>query len=77
MQCFCFLATKDHFSSSWASWVQGGKGHEFVVAGAGVLAGPQGIADDGVFIDAGQSGGLADAATVLEVTEDVESLVKG
>jgi hypothetical protein len=35
-----------------------------------VAAGPQGIADDGVFIDPRQAGGLADAAAVLEVGED-------
>jgi hypothetical protein len=76
-QCFCFLTTKDHFSSSWASWVEGGKGHEFVVAKPGMLAGPEGVADDGVFIDAGQACGLADAAAVLEVPEDGEGLAVG
>jgi hypothetical protein len=64
------LPTKDHFASSWASWVAGGKGHEFVVALPGVAASPQGVADDGVFIDPRQAGGLADAAAVLEVGED-------
>jgi hypothetical protein len=37
-------------------------------------AGPQGVADDGVFIDAGQPRGLADATAVLEVGEDGEGL---
>jgi hypothetical protein len=37
----------------------------FIVALPGVLACLEGIADRGVFIDPGQSGGLADAATVL------------
>jgi hypothetical protein len=68
------LATKDHFSSSWASWVEGGKGHEFVVALPGVGASPQGVADDGVFIDPREAGGLADAAAVLEVGEDGDGL---
>jgi hypothetical protein len=38
-------------------------------------AGPQGVADDGVFIDARQTGGLADATAVLEVLEDGEGPV--
>src|SRR5258708_30531350 len=38
-------------------------------------AGPQGVADDGVFIDARQACGLADAAAILEVGEDGEGLV--
>jgi hypothetical protein len=68
------LVTKGHFSSSWASWVAGGKGHEFVVAGAGRVAGPQGVADDGVLIDTTEASGLADAAAVLEVLKDGEGL---
>jgi hypothetical protein len=71
------LKTKDHFSSSWTSWVEGGKGHEFVVALAGVLAGLQGVADHGVFIDTAQASSLADATAVLEVPEDIESLLVG
>jgi len=71
------LATKDHFSSNCASWVAGGKSHEFVVALAGVRTGPHGIADDGVLIDARQAGGLADAAAVLEVLEDRQGSVVG
>ena len=70
------MATKDHFSSNWTSWVEGGKGHEFVVGLPGVRAGPQGVADDGVLIDAGQAGGLADAAAVLEVLEDGQGLLR-
>ena len=77
MQCFCFLVTKDHFSSNWTSWVAGGKSHEFVVGLSGVAAGLEGVADDGVFIDARQAGGLPDAAAVLEVSEDGEGLVVG
>src|SRR5262249_29385631 len=68
---------KDHFSSSCTSWVVGGKSHEFVVGLLGVGAGPQGVADDRVFIDAGQPCGLADAAAVLQVLEDAEGLVVG
>jgi hypothetical protein len=71
------LKTKDHFSSSWASWVEGGKGHEFVVALPGVLARLEGVADHGVFIDPRQAGCLADAAAVLQVLEDSEGLVVG
>jgi hypothetical protein len=69
------LVTKDHFSSNWTSWVEGGKRHEFVVALLGVVAAPQSVADDRVFIDAGQPCGLTDAAAVLEVPEDVQSLL--
>jgi hypothetical protein len=75
LQRFCFLKTKDHFSSSWASWVEGGKGHEFVVTVPGVAACLEGVANNGVFIDSGQSGSLADATTVLEVLKDIECLV--
>jgi hypothetical protein len=71
------LPTKDHFSSNWASWLAGGKSHEFVVAVAGVLAGSAGVAYDGVFIDAGQARGLADATAVAEVHQDGEGLVVG
>jgi hypothetical protein len=71
------LKTKAHFSSSWTSWVEGGKGHEFLVAVAGVAASAEGVADDGIFIDAGQAAGLADAAAVLQVGEDGEGLRLG
>ena len=40
-------------------------------------AGLEGVADDRVLIDAGQAGGLADAAAVLEVLEDGEGFVVG
>lgn len=40
-----------------------------------MVAGPQGVAHDGVLIDTGQACGLADAAAVLEVLEDGEGLV--
>lgn len=43
----------------------------------GVFARPEGVADDGVFIDTRQAGGLADAAAVLEVGEDGQGLVVG
>jgi hypothetical protein len=42
---------------------------------AGVLAGEQGQAGDGVLADADQPGGLADAAAVGEVGEDGQELV--
>src|SRR5262249_62425204 len=69
-QRFCFLATNDHFSSSCTSWVAGGKSHELVVGLLGVGTGPQGVADDGIFIDADQACGLADATAVLQVLAD-------
>jgi hypothetical protein len=54
--------------------VEGGKGHEFVVAISGVLAGLSGVADDGVLVHAHQAGGLADAAAVVQVREDGQGL---
>jgi hypothetical protein len=69
------LATKDHFSSNWTSWVAGGKSHEFVVAVPGVGPGPQGVADDRVFIDPDEASGLPDAATLVQVLEDGEGSV--
>ena len=75
MQCFCFLTTKDHFSSNWTSWVAGGKSRALVVALPGVGSGPQGVADDGVFSDADQARGLANPAAVWEVLEDSAGLV--
>jgi hypothetical protein len=42
-----------------------------------VLAGPQGIAGNGVLIDAGQPSRLASATAILEVLQDVQGLVVG
>jgi hypothetical protein len=53
----------------------GGKSHEFVVGLLGVLPGAEGVANDGVLIDARQAGGLTDATTVLEVLEDGHGLL--
>src|SRR5262249_51073775 len=64
-----------HFSSNWTSRVAGGKSHEFVVELLGVVAGEQGVAADGVLVDAGEPAGLADADALGEVAEDVEDLV--
>jgi hypothetical protein len=47
------------------------------VALTGVLAGPQGIADNRVFIDPAQAGGLANAAAILEVPENSERPLVG
>jgi hypothetical protein len=71
------LVTKDHFSSNCTSCVAGGKSHEFVVGLSGVATGLEGVADNGVLIDARQAGRLADAAAVLEVLEDGEGFVVG
>ncbi len=70
-----FLPTKDHFSSSWMCVVEGGKAHQFVVELAGVVAGAQGQAGDGVLADADQAGGLSDATAVGEVRQDGQELV--
>jgi hypothetical protein len=53
----------------------GGKSHQLVVGLVGVRAGPQGVADDGVFIDTDEACGLADATAILEVGEDGEGSV--
>lgn len=42
-----------------------------------MAAGLEGVANDGVFIDARQASGLADAAAVLEVLEDGHGFVVG
>jgi len=55
--------------------VEGGKAHQLVVQLAGVVAGAQGQAGDGVLADADQAGGLADAAAVGEVGQDGQELV--
>src|SRR5207237_6416723 len=75
--CFSFLATKAHLSSDCTARVRGGKGHELVVALLGVVAGPQGVADDGVLAHADEAAGLADADPLLEVGQDGGGLVGG
>ena len=74
-QCFCFLTTKDPFSSNGTSRVVGGKSHEFLVAPPGVGTGAPGVADDRVFIDADETSGLSDAAPLLQVLQDGEGAV--
>ena len=71
------MPTNAHFSPNWTSRVAGGKGHEFVVELLGVVAGEQGVAADGVLVDAGEPAGLADADALGEVAEDVEDLAGG
>src|SRR5262249_23087673 len=66
--------TTSHPVALPGSW---GKSHQLVVGLLGVLAGPQGIADHRVFIDAGQACRLADPAAILEVLEDGEGPVGG
>jgi hypothetical protein len=76
-QFFCFLSTKDHFSSSWISVVFGGKSHEFVVELSRVFARLEGQAGDGVLADPDQACGLSGAAAISEVGEDGKDLVLG
>jgi hypothetical protein len=61
-QCFSFLATKDHFSSNWASRVRGGESDQLVVEVAGMLASDPTEAADGASIDLAEPAGLSDAA---------------
>src|SRR5205085_4783806 len=75
--CFSFLATKDHFSSNCTARVRGGTSHELVVELLGVVAGAEGVADDGVLADADEAAGLADADALLEVGQDGGGLVGG
>jgi hypothetical protein len=76
-QCFCFLATKDHFSSNWTSWVAGGKSHEFVVVLAGLVAGESSQAHDGVVFDTDEAAGLPHATALGEVVEHIEGFGLG
>lgn len=76
-QFFCFLPTKDHFSSTWTWVVRGGKPDQLVVELACVRAGAGGVACDGVLIDAREPPGLSDPAPVGQVREDVEGFVVG
>jgi hypothetical protein len=69
------LPTKDHFSSNCASRVRGGKSHDAVVEFLSVLAGEDGQADDGIFVDANQAARLADATTLLQVLENGDGFV--
>jgi hypothetical protein len=71
------LATKAHFSSNWTSCVAGGKSHDLVVGVVGVGAGLGGVPADGVFIDAHEATGLADAAPLLEVLQDRDGFLPG
>src|SRR3954452_5634902 len=74
---FSFLSTKDHFSSSWTSRVRGGKSHEFVVEGLGVLACEPGVSGHGVGPDVDQAARGAGAAALAEVFEDGDRLLLG
>src|SRR5262245_24426537 len=75
-QCFCFFATKAHFSSSWTFRVAGGKGDEFVVQPPGVAAGLQAQPQDRVLVHADQAAGLANAAAVGQVLQHRGGLVR-
>src|SRR5262249_3780019 len=66
-QFFCFLATTDHFSSTWISRVGGGQSHELGVSVGGVLTGGTGQADDGVSMDTDEPAGGTEAAALVEV----------
>src|SRR3954468_6209011 len=63
-QFFSFLATKDHFSSNWTSRVRGGKGDQFVVEVAGVLAGDPAQAAHRAAVHLAEPAGLTDAAAL-------------
>src|SRR5215207_10072855 len=75
-QFFCFLPTNAHFSSNWASTVLGGKGDQLVVEFGGVIAGPSGVACDGVGVDAGETSGIAGADPLGHVSQDRSHLLR-
>jgi len=76
-QFFSFLATKAHFSSNWTSRVRGGKGDQFVVQVAGVLAGQPAQSADRVAVHLAEPPGLADAAPLGDVLQDRLHLLGG
>jgi hypothetical protein len=69
-QFFSFLATKDHFSSNYASRVRGGNRDQLVVEVAGVLAGDPAQAADGAAIHLAEPTALSDAAPLGDVLQD-------
>src|SRR5215510_10706600 len=77
LQCFCFLPTNDHFSSTCTLVVQGGKAHQLLMELASVAAGAAAIADHGVRADADQAAGLANAAAIGQVSQYGPGLVVG
>src|SRR4051794_6864802 len=74
LQCFCFLPTKAHFSSNWTSRVRGGKSHQLVVESAGVSAGQEAVAQNGVLVHPDQPTGLADPTAFGDVGKDGDDL---
>jgi hypothetical protein len=71
-----FLATKDHFSSNWASVVRGGKGDQLVVGRLGMNADLEGVAGHSVAVDPHEPLGLADATAVFDVLQHGRGLVR-
>jgi hypothetical protein len=74
---FSFLATKDHFSSNWASRVRGGKSDQLVVEVARMLASDPAQAADGAAIDLAEPAGLSDAAPLGDVLQDRFGSLRG
>jgi hypothetical protein len=64
------LATKDHFSSNWASRVRGGNLDQLVVEVEGVLASDPAQSADGAAIHLAEPASLADAASLGDVLQD-------
>src|ERR1051325_10723369 len=76
-QCFSFLATKLHFSSSWISRVRGGKSHHLVMEVMALSSRHPAVAGHGVLIDLHQATGGAGATPFAQVFEDGEGLGLG
>jgi len=64
------LATKDHFSSNWASRVRGGNRDQLVVEVVGVIASDPAQAADRTTIDLAEPAGLTDAASLGDMLQD-------
>jgi hypothetical protein len=69
-QFFSFLATKDHFSSNWASRVRGGIRNQLIMEVVRVIAGDPAEAADGAAIDLAEPAGLSDAAPLGDVLQN-------
>src|SRR5512135_581134 len=65
-------ASHAHFSSSWTSRVVGGTGHQFLVEGLGMGAGPGDVTRDGVLVHAHQASGGPRPATLADGIQDIE-----
>jgi hypothetical protein len=69
-QCFCFLPTKDHFSSNCTSAVVGGKSHQRVVELLGRVSRLPDVPGDRILVDPAQPSGLPGADPLGDVGQN-------